>query len=257
MPKLPYIAIPWIYFVAMSLFVLVAWFLSGLTFVQICRWLYPDFPITSEYAQFLCQGVSSIVAIAAALYAKRFLGVMETMPHIAIKKIGLLKPPPPISLPAAFAVGAGVFIIVRTILIPVSLGWDWLLDILRVPVADQDLVQLFRNETSAQRLALLVFIAAVIAPVFEEIIFRGALFGYCRARMPRWLAIVLPSLIFAAVHMDKASGLPNMRSVLPLFLLAVIFSIAYERTGRIIVPIVAHGLFNLSTIVLILLGVQN
>jgi membrane protease YdiL (CAAX protease family) len=35
----------------------------------------------------------------------------------------------------------------------------------------------------------------------------------------------------------------------------VIFSLAYERTGRIAVPIIAHGLFNLNTIILILAGV--
>jgi membrane protease YdiL (CAAX protease family) len=39
--------------------------------------------------------------------------------------------------------------------------------------------------------------------------------------------------------------------------LAVIFSLAYERTGRIGTAIVAHALFNLHTVVLIFAGVTN
>ena len=38
-------------------------------------------------------------------------------------------------------------------------------------------------------------------------------------------------------------------------LLAVMFSLSYERTGKIGTPIVAHALFNLNTVLLILSGV--
>lgn len=38
-------------------------------------------------------------------------------------------------------------------------------------------------------------------------------------------------------------------------MLAVIFSLAYERTGHIGTPIVAHALFNLNTVLLILSGI--
>jgi membrane protease YdiL (CAAX protease family) len=66
--------------------------------------------------------------------------------------------------------------------------------------------------------------------------------------MPRWLALLLPSVLFAGLH-------ANLASFVPLALLGVVFSLAYERTGRIAVPIIAHALFNLNTIVLILAGV--
>lgn len=256
-PRVPVIAAPWIYFAGMVLFVFFAWLLTGNMFSLICHWSFPEFSLSTGYAQILRNGVANIGGIAGALYARRFLLILETMPHIAVKKIGLIKPPPPISVPAALAVGAGVFVIVRTLLAPVAIAWDWLLNLLKVPVQNQDLVTMLRNETSAQRIAMITVLAVVIAPIFEEIIFRGAIFGYCRARLPRWLAVIFPSLLFAAVHMDDASNMPNMRSFLPLFILAAILSIAYERTGRIAVPIVAHALFNLSTIIMILLGVVN
>jgi uncharacterized protein len=37
--------------------------------------------------------------------------------------------------------------------------------------------------------------------------------------------------------------------------LGVAFALAYERTGRILVPIIGHALFNLNTILLLLAGV--
>jgi membrane protease YdiL (CAAX protease family) len=48
-------------------------------------------------------------------------------------------------------------------------------------------------------------------------------------------------------------GLP---SFLPLVVLAAIFCVAYERTGTLAAPIIAHALFNLNTFVLVLTGIS-
>ena len=88
----------------------------------------------------------------------------------------------------------------------------------------------------------------IIAPLTEELIFRAGLFRYLRTRVPRWIALLAPATIFAALH-------SNLVAFVPLLLLGVLFSLAYERTGRISVTIVAHSLFNLHTILLILAGV--
>ena len=55
-------------------------------------------------------------------------------------------------------------------------------------------------------------------------------------------------LAFAVNLLERTKG--GLMAVL-----GIIFSLAYERTGRITVPIIAHGLFNLNTIVLILSGI--
>ena len=69
-----------------------------------------------------------------------------------------------------------------------------------------------------------------------------------RTRLPRWAALVIPSCLFGALH-------GNLASFAPLVALGIIFSLAYERTGRIATTMIAHGLFNLNTIALILCGV--
>ncbi len=71
--------------------------------------------------------------------------------------------------------------------------------------------------------------------------------------MPRWLALVAPALLFGALHVAWKS-LDGLGALAPLAALGIIFSIAYERTGRIGTSMVAHGLFNLNTVVLIFAG---
>jgi uncharacterized protein len=63
--------------------------------------------------------------------------------------------------------------------------------------------------------------------------------------------------VFASLHIESWQTLDGISSLGPLLALAVIFSLAYERTGHIGTPIVAHALFNLNTVALILSGVGD
>lgn len=80
--------------------------------------------------------------------------------------------------------------------------------------------------------------AAVIVPVFEELLFRGFLqTSISSATGNRWLAIVLTSLLFACLH-------PVMTHVPALFALSCGLGYAYERSGSLLRPIFMHMLFN-------------
>ena len=57
------------------------------------------------------------------------------------------------------------------------------------------------------------------------------------------------AIVFGALH-------GNYVAFLPLVAFGVILSLAYERTGSILVPMVAHSLFNLNTILLVIAGVS-
>lgn len=244
------ISASWYYFAVMCIFVIFAAFFAQVIFAQCWRWLHPGAPLNAGYFQILAQGAFNIGAIAAMLYARRFLLTIERLPRLAIIAHVQPKPAPPISPANAVLAGIGVFCIARAIFIPIALVWDLLLKYLRLDAPEQDLVALFRNEPSIMRIVLMTAVAIIIAPVAEEIAFRGGLFGYIRTRTRRLVALIIPSLLFAIVH-------GNLRSFPLLFIFAVILSIAYERTGRISVPIIAHALLNASTIALILLGLTN
>jgi hypothetical protein len=113
---------------------------------------------------------------------------------------------------------------------------------------------MFAHADSPWLLTILIVLAVIIAPLTEELVFRAGLFRYFRTRMPRSVALVAPSVFFATLHVNWAT-LQGLASLAPLVVLAIAFSIAYERTGQIGTAIVAHALFNLNTVVMIFCGV--
>jgi len=85
--------------------------------------------------------------------------------------------------------------------------------------------------------AYLVFLAVIVAPIAEEILFRGiALPVLCR-RLGPWAAVGATALVFAAVHLDLAAAAP-------LFVLGVGFGLAYLYSSSLTVPIAMHMLVN-------------
>jgi len=152
--------------------------------------------------------------------------------------------------PHPFLAAVGTFLIALPVISLLGYAWKTVLQSFGYATPDQEMVELFRQTDSPGKLVLLTVLAAVVAPLTEEIIFRAGLFRYLSTRAPRWLAVTAPAAVFAALH-------DNAVAFLPLFALGVFFSLAYERTGRISVTIMAHGLFNLHTILLIMAGVST
>ncbi|KPQ31496.1 MAG: putative metal-dependent membrane protease [Phormidium sp. OSCR] len=90
--------------------------------------------------------------------------------------------------------------------------------------------------------------ASVLAPVFEELIFRGFLLPSLTRYLPVWGAILLSSLIFAVAHL-------SVSEVLPLATLGIVLGITYTRSRSLLAAMLMHGLWNSGTLVsLIILG---
>ncbi|MBC7368128.1 MAG: CPBP family intramembrane metalloprotease [Undibacterium sp.] len=155
--------------------------------------------------------------------------------------------PPLVTLHPALS-GIATFLISLPLLNLVSIVWQSLLQLCGLPAEKQDLIDIFANAKSPGLLTYMIALATLIAPLTEELLFRAGIFRYARTRLPRWAALLVPALLFGALH-------ANLASFAPLVALGIIFSLAYERTGRIGTTIIAHGLFNLNTIALILCGV--
>ena len=90
--------------------------------------------------------------------------------------------------------------------------------------------------------AYLGFLAVVLAPLFEEVLFRGIGLPVLARKFGAAPAVILASALFAAIHF-------HVPSLVPLFIIAVAFSLAYIHTGSILVPVVMHGLFNAVNVV--------
>jgi membrane protease YdiL (CAAX protease family) len=156
-----------------------------------------------------------------------------------------------VDLPSGFA----TFLISLPLLLATAAAWTFLLETFGLPTGKQDLIGLFANADSPWQLAAMISLAVIIAPLTEELVFRAGLFRFLRTHLPRWIALLLPATIFASLHINWHT-LQGLASLAPLVLLAVIFSLAYERTGRIGTCIVAHAFFNLNTILVIFSGLD-
>lgn len=163
---------------------------------------------------------------------------------------------PPIASSALLAAALATCAITLSIVHPVQFLWEYLLTQLHLPTAKQEMVEIFFRTASPARLVGLTFMAVVLAPVAEELVFRAGLFRFLRDRTPRLVALVLPSLFFALLHVDR-TNFNGLVTVAPLTALGIVFSLAYERTGSIAVPMLAHALFNLHTILFLLLGIGD
>lgn len=142
------------------------------------------------------------------------------------------------------------FLITVSVVFGVLQIWQRLLSALGIPAPSQDLVGIFAEVDSPVLLTVMLVFAVVVAPLAEEFIFRAGIFRYLRSRTPRAVAVLVPAVVFAAMH-------GNVGSFGPLVALAVIFSLVYERTGKISVTILAHALFNLNTLLVIFSGLNK
>ena len=83
----------------------------------------------------------------------------------------------------------------------------------------------------------------IVAPIAEETLFRGYLFGNLKRRVPVWLAILVTSLIFGALHLGITAPL-QWNVALDTFALSIILCGLRLITGSIWAGILLHILKN-------------
>lgn len=111
----------------------------------------------------------------------------------------------------------------------------------------QPLVRIVAETQSLLAFLLLALLAIGIAPISEELIFRGTLYRFLKGRVRPTTALILSAIVFAGFH------LPTLVYAIPLFILGLLLGYSYERTGNLTVPILFHALFNANTVIAIVL----
>jgi membrane protease YdiL (CAAX protease family) len=121
-----------------------------------------------------------------------------------------------------------------------GLGYMDLMDRLGVQKV-QDTVELFQKGKDPAVLILMAVAAVIVAPICEEVVFRGYLYPAAKRFAGPWVAAVCTALMFSAAH-------GNMAALLPLFVFGLVLVALYEFTGSIWAPVAAHFLFNAATV---------
>lgn len=115
---------------------------------------------------------------------------------------------------------------------------------------DQSIVAAL-GENRDWRIAASVFVAVVVfTPVIEEIVFRFALYRFMKGALRGGVpAAVFTAVLFALMHDSGAAWLP-------LAALSCVLSYAYEKTGKLLAPVIIHALFNAWSFAAIVFGQQ-
>jgi uncharacterized protein len=101
----------------------------------------------------------------------------------------------------------------------------------------------------------LLLSAVVVAPVAEELYFRGMLYQALRRRMRTAGAVGLSAILFAGAHiLQEVTGLAGVVVFVLILPLGVLLGWLFERRGNLAAPIAVHVTFNLVTASIMMAG---
>ena len=150
--------------------------------------------------------------------------------------------------PATFLrdAGRGVLILlgVMPVLMVAAMLYNLILQGFGFEATLQDGAFIISDETSPWMRAYFFLLAVVLAPLFEEILFRGILLPALAKRFGATASVVAVSVLFAGIH-------GHVPSLVPLFVLSAALCLAYIRTGSLATNIAMHAVFNGVTVTLL------
>lgn len=115
---------------------------------------------------------------------------------------------------------------------------------------DQIAVKFLKSTFETPSYFLLAILSIVVlAPLIEEMLFRGFLQSYIRRHLGAKQAIFITSVCFAMFHFATGQGLGNISIIIPLFVLSLFLGFLYEKQGSILAPMTLHASFNAISVI--------
>ena len=120
--------------------------------------------------------------------------------------------------------------------------WNVALDFLRkfgisIDLEEQVPLKLLSDITNVFFLTLFIFQIIIVAPIVEELVFRGYIYRVLKSKSNKNVACIVTSIVFSFLHF-------NVAAFVPLFVFSMCLIKAYEGSSDICEPIVMHSLFN-------------
>lgn len=225
--KLPFV-VPWTLIdaaeaLAVLLFVLVAGgILTSATLGQI---LPPDGPLTQPTTMAVQYLLVSGITIAIILHrmGRRSSNPLRTLGMRFRGAAGLIGTG--LAGYSVFLTGLAIFALILG-----SLLGD------AMPLA-QTIEEVIGAAETPGEIAIYFVLVCILAPIVEELIFRGYIYGGLRRLMPVRHAILIGAALFAAVHLSA-------EAFLMIGLIGAMLCYLYERTRSLLPGMVAHGVHN-------------
>jgi hypothetical protein len=211
--------------------------------------------LLSVVASLLGQGADGSEAVAnptvTFVFYTCFYGVIVAFIHLMVRGRG-------VSWGAAFgfnsprkasavllAMGATLIVLPVASLLS-QLSAELMVKVHAQPVAQQS-VQMLQNTVAIAPQVYLAIQAIVLAPITEELLFRGVLYPALKQQGYPKLALWGTSMFFGAMHV-------NLMLLAPLTFLGLMLVWLYERTDNLAAPIFAHSFFNFVNFVWAIIG---
>lgn len=93
----------------------------------------------------------------------------------------------------------------------------------------------------------IILCIGLIAPFFEEVLFRGVLFGQLRKTYSFLISAVVSALIFGGLHL-------NLVQFVYAFVMGYLFAFFFEQSGKVWFAIIAHVAANLTSLITTWMG---
>lgn len=135
----------------------------------------------------------------------------------------------------------GIVIVITAI--SASLALNLLFMLLSVADLSKQYAQVAERQNSVALIAG-IFLYGIFSPLAEEMLFRGLLYNRMKLYFPQKLSMVFSALFFGLYHGNLVQGMFGL-------ILGIVIAWFYERYGKWYVPVVFHGIVNLTSYLLV------
>jgi uncharacterized protein len=135
---------------------------------------------------------------------------------------------------ASFGFAAYLFVLVVGLALRLLVGDD-------LPTPQPEFQEMARLPDA---LPFLLLGAIVLAPIGEELFFRGMVFQALRKRLDLWTSMGISGVVFALAHMLSGTLAQRLLIFIVIFPLGMLLAWVFERRRTILAPIVLHAVFN-------------
>lgn len=150
----------------------------------------------------------------------------------------------------AILVGLKWFLFSIPILIAVHYVATVFFELAGIEVEEQKIVQLAMEGGTLAEKATMYAMIVLIAPICEELVFRGVIFRFLHKRMPLLVSTTVSGAIFAMFHF-------NLYSFASLMALGLTLAMAYRESGNIVSSMTLHAAFNSLSLLVMLSGLET
>jgi len=119
----------------------------------------------------------------------------------------------------------------------VVLGAGYVIQLLAPELPPQPFEDVLREVSNTRELLVMLLVGSVLAPLVEEMYFRGMVYPVLRKYMGVTWGIIISGIFFGMLHWD-------LWRTVPLALGGMVLAYIYERSQTIYAPWLAHGVWN-------------